>query len=88
MKRLYKYNNKRIARKAYNDGETIILYANKVEPNGVWISGYEMNKEDIKNRCGITSSDFDTVVNEFECYNCDYEMGYYTSFYVDVKITK
>ena len=88
MSNLYKYNNKRIARKAYNDGETIILYANKVAPNGVWISGYEMNKEDIKNKGGITSSDFDTVVNNFEYYNCNYEVGYYTSFYVDVKITK
>jgi len=35
MLNLYKYNNKKIARKAYNDGETIILYANKVAPNGV-----------------------------------------------------
>ena len=27
--------------------------------------------------------DFDSVVNEFEFYNCNYETGYYSAFYIE-----
>ena len=34
------------------------------------------------------SSTFDKRVNNFEYYNCNYELGYYTSFYVEVNINR
>lgn len=85
---LHKYNNKAIARKAYNAGETIILYANKVRPNNMWIQGHEISIESIKEAGGIASTDFDTIVNTFEYYNCRFETGYYTSFYVNVTVSR
>ena len=74
---LYKYNNKKIAKKAYEAGETIILYANKVRPDNMWIAGYEIN-------ISHNPDDFDVLLANFEVYNCNYENGYYTSFYVEV----
>ena len=79
---LYKYNNKRLARKAYNDGETILVYTNKVSPTNMWIGAYEINKADELG--GLVSHDFDTRINSFEFHNCNYENGYYSSFYVEV----
>ena len=75
---LYKYNNKNIARKAYNDGETVLVYANKIRPNNVWIEAHVMHKDD------GNSTDFDTRINHFEYHNCNYTNGYYSSFYVEV----
>ena len=80
MKTLYKYNNKKIARKAYNDGETILVYTSNVIPNNMWIGAYTINKLD-----GIaTSTDFDTRINSFEFHNCNNENGYYSKFYVEL----
>ncbi len=78
---LYKYNNKSIARKAYNEGETVQLLANKLVLGDLWVDTFEISKE---NTNGLISSDFDTRVNNFEYHNCNFEMGYYTSFYVEV----
>lgn len=84
-KMLYKYNNKTQARKAYNDGETILVYTNKVRPNNPWISAYEINKQDGMNGIIVTSTDFDIRINNFEYHSCNSETGYYSSFYADVK---
>jgi len=83
-KNLYKYNNINVARKAYNEGEKIIMVANKVNPNNAWGLEHEMHKDDFKQEGGLHSSDFDIRVNNFKYYNCNYESGYYCSFYVDV----
>ena len=83
MKNLYKYNNKTVARKAYNDGETILVQTNKVSPHSVWMTPYAINKNDDM-MYNFASTDFDTRVNSFEFHNCNYETGYYSSFYVDV----
>ena len=87
---LYKYNNKAVARRAYIAGETIKLYANKVRPNNMWIEPVTINIADGVNGDiqGYQSTDFDTRINHFEHYNCSFETGYYTSFYVDVEVSR
>ena len=82
---LHKYNNKTVARKAYNEGETVLLQPCQVAPNNGWVVPMPIHKDD---QDGIKSSDFDTRVNHFEAYNCTYETGYYTSFYVEVKVDR
>jgi len=43
--------------------------------SNMWIKPYPIN-----NRAG---RDFDDIVNNFEFYNCCYELGYYTNFWIN-----
>jgi len=88
---LYKLNNKAIARKMFNDGQKIKLYANKVNPHNIWIDAFEIQKDEIANSVINQTFDaqgFDFIVDRFEVYNCNYETGYYTAFYVDVEVKR
>jgi hypothetical protein len=73
----YRRIRKDVARRLFNNGRIIYLTPSKVAPNdsGPWIRPYAIN-----NRAG---QDFDAIVNSFEFYNCCYELGYYTSFWVN-----
>lgn len=71
----YKRVNKTIARKRYNNGDTIRICMNKVNPINDFYGFYtDINKADLK--------DFDKVINSYAYYNGCYELGYYTAFYV------
>lgn len=66
---------KRIARKLYDAGYYVHLCPSKLYPFGPWHPSIQVSKE-TQNR------EFDVVVSTFEQYNCSYEEGYYTTYYV------
>jgi len=71
--------NKRQARKAFNEGKEIILVPCKVNPtNDIWGISYTTQKDnqDVK---GVS---FDKIVDLFEMYNCNNELGNYTAYYI------
>lgn len=74
--------NKTKARNLFNQGKTIYIVPCKVrfDFNNVWIKPFAINN---KNYEEYTYKDtFDKIINSFECYNCNYELGYYCSYYV------
>ncbi len=68
---------KDVARRLYKEGRTIYLTPSNIAATGsnFWIKPYPINSKDEKN--------FDDIVGEFEYYNCNYELGYYTNFWID-----
>ena len=80
--------NKKTARKIFNNGGTIRICANKINPTNEFYHLYDDIKKDYTNEdhfgcCGIYSKiTFDDIINHFEYYNCNYETGYYTAFYI------
>lgn len=74
--------NKPQARKRFLNGETILMYACKMRVPNVWVQGCPMTIEDDEK---LTVENFEKIVNSFEYYNCNNEMGKYTSFYIEDK---
>ena len=72
----YKRVTKRTANKLFNTGTTIYLLPCKASMYSIWFSPYPFNI----NAC--EDMDFTKIVNSFEYYNCNNELGKYTSFYV------
>lgn len=72
---MYQKIDKRTARKLYNTGVEVLIIPCKCNPHGAWITGITL----INNE-----RPFDALVNEFEYYNCCYELGYYPAFYKEV----
>ena len=69
---------KRTAKKLFEAGETIYLQSSNFHPFGVWSRCLDTNKDNIN----CIGSTFETLVNEFEYYNCTCnETGKYTNFY-------
>lgn len=69
----YRRIRKNVARKLFNKGRTIYLTPSNVVPS------------DFSVPCPITNEggkNFDIVVSDFESYNCGYELGYYTNFWI------
>jgi len=73
MKRI----NKRQARKIIENGGTIWVIPHKLNINSMWSIAVDINK-DILNRLEV---DFDTFLEFFKSYNCNYEAGYYPAYY-------
>jgi len=76
MKRLYKKE----ARKAYDEGTVLVMVPCRMYPNSPWGLSFTLNKKE-REAAGKTEP-FDTLVQEFEWYNCNYETGYYAAFYI------
>lgn len=68
--------NKATARKLYNAKKAVTIIPCKCHPGGAWFTGFEMENDG--------SRTFDQFVNEFTYYNCNYELGTYPAFYVEV----
>ncbi len=68
---------KDVARRLFNRGRIIYLTPSKIvaSDSSMWIKPYPIN-----NRAG---QDFDSIVNNFEFYNCCWELGYYTNFWIN-----
>ena len=64
---------KDVARRLYGEGRTIYLTPSNVVPSDFSVP-WPISNEDGKN--------FDTVVGDYESYNCGHELGYYTNFWV------
>jgi hypothetical protein len=81
---------KTMAKKMYNEGKTIYIVPCKIAPNfnANWVKPYELRyTEEMKQRDvdypGLAFEHiFDSQINGFEYYNCNYELGYYTAFYI------
>lgn len=65
------------ARKLFNEGHELIIIPCNCSPNGVWLKGFRICKTNLEN------SDFDRLINEFEYYNCNSELGRYTHYYIE-----
>ena len=73
------------ARKLYDEGQTIRVCPCKVNPaNEFYPLSYDMNVADVFDPEPYDwEKKFDTRVNRFEYYNCQYnELGKYSAFYV------
>ena len=66
---------KRTAKKLFESGEKIYMHACNMRPFGVWPTCCDITK---KRADGDT---FESIVNNFEYYNCDNERGLYVTFY-------
>ena len=83
MRRILAYSEKYIrirkdvARRLYNEGKTIYLTPSNIvaSDSNLWIKPIPINT-----KYGLKC--FDGAVNEFEYYNCNYELGYYTNFWI------
>lgn len=70
--------NKRQARKLYNKGITIWLTPCKCIYNSMLFGEYKINKATTHK-----GGNFDSVVNCYEYYNCNYnETGLYCAYYI------
>lgn len=74
----YERIDKRQARKAFAAGENILICPSNMTlySNIIWACAYEINNK----KCDQFDT-FDTVINNFEYYNCNRESGTYTKFY-------
>ena len=68
---------KDVARRLYNEGKTIYLTPSNIaaSDSNLWIKPHPISNEGEK--------DFDVKVNQFEYYNCNCELGYYTNFWIN-----
>ena len=73
----YKRVRKDVARRLFDQGRIIYLTPSKIAPidSDPWIKPYPIN-----NRAG---ENFDDLVNRYEYYNCCYELGYYSNFWIN-----
>lgn len=70
---------KDVARRLFNEGETIYLTPSNI---AAYESNYWIRPYPIQSVSGIPGVSFDAQVNAFEYYNCNYELGYYTNFWI------
>ena len=82
MIKTFKKVNKTQARKLYNNNKNVYIVPCKVYPNynNVWTQPIKLNKEEYIDK--NYENDFDKIINNFEFYNCNTELGKYTSFYI------
>lgn len=71
--------NKATARRAYNNGLTVILCPCNLRPGGPWHPEISINK-------APSEKPFDQKITEFEYYNCPTtQTGKYPAFYIPVR---
>lgn len=71
---------KDVARRLFNEGKTIYLTPSNVAASdtNMWIKPMQ-----ISTKYGLKC--FDGAVNEFEYFNCNWELGYYTNFWINTE---
>ena len=74
---------KDVARRLFNEGKTIYLTPSNIaaSDSNLWVKPIAINT-----KYGLKCFDF--AVNEFEYYNCNHELGYYTNFWIIEEETK
>lgn len=63
------------AQKAFDNGLSVVACSHKMHPFGAWGCGIEFDPR-------FTDHAFDELIRNCEWYNCNYETGYYSAFYV------
>ena len=73
--RKYTRVRKDVARRLYGEGKTIYLTPSNVaaSDSNLWVKPFHPDM--MKN--------FDNIIDAFEYYNCNYELGYYTNFWIN-----
>ena len=75
----YSRISKARARKEFNAGNDVFIMPVKASPVNIWFSPYCANRF----AWYTENRSFDSIVNEYEFYNCNYnELGKYAAFYV------
>lgn len=72
----YKQIQHRTAKKLYNEGKTLFLLPCKVSFQNIWIQPFELSNNN--------NNSWKNVINLYEYYNCNNELGKYTHFYVQL----
>lgn len=88
--------NRKQARNLYNAGFPVFLLPCKVRLENSWVNPCEVKKEEINtissdgfNTIVARNDQFETVINCYEYYNCQYnELGKYAAFYARKEILK
>lgn len=77
------------ARKLYNNDTAVYIVPCKVacSDSNMWIKPFELTLKQVTDEYKgfddlIKFYSFDNRINDFEYYNCNYELGYYTAFYI------
>ena len=85
----YRRVNKTVARKHYNNEETVRICAVNLSPVNLWGEYTDANRShytkvsgDGFNTTVVRNKDFETVVMAFTNYNCNSVKGKYPAFYV------
>ena len=95
----YEYNGiKRISKKAaeklYNAGKPVYMLPCKMRFNNTWQKPYKAQKENSNeaiagdgfNTIIPRNNEFETIVNAFTYYNCQYnETGKYIAYYIEME---
>ena len=66
--------SRRVARKDYENGDTIYLLPSRIRLDNMWIQPYSINVS--------SGADFDRMVNNYKYYNCNSEAGLDVAFYI------
>lgn len=80
---------KDLARRLYNEGKTIYLTPSNIaaSDSNVWVKPFAINLEEGSERYNLPVDhrdlNFDSRINNYEYYNCNYELGYYTNFWIN-----
>ena len=80
--RISKYN----AKQRYNRGETIYICPFKLRPGGPWHPECAISMRCPDGEVQVfapSSNDFDSIVNEFAHFNCNYSAGKYPAYYIE-----
>src|SRR5690606_29680309 len=74
--RKYTRIRKNVARKLFNEGRIIYLTPSNIvaTDSSPWIKPYPTTNR--------AADNFENIVNRYEFYNCNYELGYYTNFWI------
>lgn len=70
------------ARKLFNEGRAIKIIPCRANPASIWMGFIEIQK-DLPFAKEHEGNTFDKIVNAFEYYNCNPEMGRYAHFYIE-----
>ena len=72
---------KDVARRLFNEGRTIYLTPSNIaaSDSNIWVKPLAIKQGE---------GEFDKRVNEFEYYNCCWELGYYTNFWINEEEVK
>jgi hypothetical protein len=71
--------SKREAMQRFERGEAIAFCPHRLRPGFPFALHCTIRKDDSRHWSGVDK--FDTRLNEFICYNCSHEAGYYAAFY-------
>lgn len=74
--------DKRVARAAYDRNQTVYLQSCKYVPFSDDWPAYGLDKAHVEESSAPGRHTFDSLVNNYAFYNCNYESGYYTAYWL------